>query len=683
MASILDTGNLVLVNRTNDVVWQSFDSPKDTLLPNQSYIANSSVTMKAWRAYGDWRDSIYSLNWSTLSTLSAYWLSNYSLTTPLNFSYWSFPTPSSSAFLTVQGEFLSTSEDFKNKTVIGASQSGVGVPNRLLRVTLDIDGNLRMYSWSNGSSNWEVEWEAIDDVCTIFGYCGPFAICSIGECTCPEGFQFVNATDPKQGCVRTKLESTLCGINTMISLECTDYLYSGDSTLYENILVEDCTQNCLSDCDCQAASVFLSDTGIAGECWLRRNILLNGQYIINRTTYLRTVIPSHRPASRLSESSILKLVASTLGATTAVLGILSCTFCGFFLYRKIKNSRYLKLQKKWVPGKDAVTIKFTFEEIQFITNNFSMEIGRGGFGTVFKGQMGYHKNHTDVAVKRLDKLANSREQEFVNEVDIIGQIHHVHLVHLLGYCAEAEHRILVYEYVSEGSLDRVLFQGDIPTFPVLEWRSRFKIAIQTARALAYLHDDCSQRIIHCDVKPENILLDSAYCAKVADFGISRIMNREQTQTITMQVRGTRGYLAPEWTNHQIPITAKTDVFSYGMLLLELISGRQNLKTSSTDVDAKDLYFPIWAYPYIDTTAFMDVLDPLLTRLANPVEVQRALLVAFWCINDKPHLRPSMVQIIQMLKGHVPIEVPVPRPDFFDHLLMDGDEIRPIDFGISS
>ena len=137
----------------------------------------------------------------------------------------------------------------------------------------------------------------------------------------------------------------------------------------------------------------------------------------------------------------------------------------------------------------------------------------------------------------------------------------------------------------------------------------FKIAIQTAEARAHLHDDCNQRIIHCDVKPENILLDSAQCAKVAHFGIARIMNREQTQTITMQVCGTRGYRAPEWTNHRIPITTKTDMFSYGMLLLELISGGQNLKTSSTDVDAKDLYFPIWAYPYIDTIGFMDDLDP--------------------------------------------------------------------------
>ena len=215
--------------------------------------------------------------------------------------------------------------------------------------------------------------------------------------------------------------------------------------------------------------------------------------------------------------------------------------------------------------------------------------------------------------------------------------------------------------------------------PVLEWRPRFAIAIHTARGLAYLHEDCNQQIIHCDVKPENILLDSMLAAKVADFGISRIMKRDQTCTVTMHVRGTRGYLAPEyWASDCVSITNKVDVFSYGMVLLEIISGRRNLMMTRFDgshdrATNSILYFPTWAFPKIETEAFMEVVDPALAGIVNPEEVRRALQVAFWCINGKPHARPSMNEVVQMLQGQVPIDFPVPRPDYFDILEFDIDE----------
>jgi serine/threonine protein kinase len=260
------------------------------------------------------------------------------------------------------------------------------------------------------------------------------------------------------------------------------------------------------------------------------------------------------------------------------------------------------------------------------------------------------------------------EKEFSNEVDSIGQIHHVHLVSLLGYCAEANHRLLVYEYVKTGSLDRALFQSEKRGTLVLEWRPRFSIAVQTARGLAYLQDDCNQQIIHCDVKPENILLDHLFNVKVADFGISRIMKRGQTRIVTMQISGTRGYLAPEWMSDQLMISNKVDVFSYGMVLLEIISGRRNLLMGK--VGSPDMYFPSWAFPKIETEEFMDVVDPALTGIVDPDEVWRALQVAFWCINGSPHMRPAMSEVVQMLQGRAPIDLPVPKPDFFRDFTVD-------------
>lgn len=272
-----------------------------------------------------------------------------------------------------------------------------------------------------------------------------------------------------------------------------------------------------------------------------------------------------------------------------------------------------------------------------MTENFARKIGEGGYGTVFQGHVG----ETAVAVKRLNKqLSTDVEKEFLQEVESIGMIHHVHLVSLLGYCAEGSHQLLVYEFVEKGTLDRALFRGDNLQLPVLDWRTRFAVAIQTARGLAYLHDDCEQKIIHCDIKPENILLDSSQCAKVADFGLLRIMKGDQTRTLTMNIRGTYGHIAPEYmcpAADGMAITTKVDVCSYGMVLLEIISGRRNLIKSK--FDAPDWYFPRWAFAKIETDVVVDVLDKSLTGIVDVEELRRAVQVAFWCINDRPHLRP--------------------------------------------
>lgn len=303
---------------------------------------------------------------------------------------------------------------------------------------------------------------------------------------------------------------------------------------------------------------------------------------------------------------------------------------------------------------------------------------------MFKGQIGRDPTNVTVAVKRLNKRLSSHvEKEFLNEVETLGLIHHVHLVSLLGYCTDAHHRVLVYENVSRGSLDRILFRDEKNSrVPALEWNSRFDIAVQTARGLAYLHEDCQKWIIHCDVKPENILLDTSYYVKVADFGLSRIRSRDQmTQTCskTMNIRGTLGYLAPEyWMSDQVSISNKVDVFSYGMVLLEIISGRRNVLRASPNFDIMDShmdapFFPMWAFPKLETEAFMNVVDPAITVGVDSEELRRALCVAFWCIAEKPQQRPSMSEVVQMLQGHMAIELPVPRPPYFDILEFGDDE----------
>ncbi|EFJ33368.1 hypothetical protein SELMODRAFT_27643, partial [Selaginella moellendorffii] len=178
------------------------------------------------------------------------------------------------------------------------------------------------------------------------------------------------------------------------------------------------------------------------------------------------------------------------------------------------------------------------------------------FGTVYKGRL---LNGTLVAVKEL-QMAMQADKQFQTEVETLGKIHHINLVRLLGYCYEDNRKLLVYEYMPNGSLEKLLFLDDAKHF--CSWASRFSIALGIARGITYLHDECQECILHCDIKPQNILLDESFCPKVADFGLAKLMKRERALSVTT-VRGTRGYLAPEWISN-LPITTKVDVYSFGM-----------------------------------------------------------------------------------------------------------------------
>ena len=191
---------------------------------------------------------------------------------------------------------------------------------------------------------------------------------------------------------------------------------------------------------------------------------------------------------------------------------------------------------------------------------------------------------------------------------------------------------------------------------LLDWKTRFSIAVGTARGIVYLHEKCRDCIIHCDIKPENILLDSNFCPKVADFGLAKLLGREYSKVLTT-VRGTRGYLAPEWLSG-VPITVKADVYSFGMTLLEIIAGRRNIDQVS---ESGELYFPAWAVAQISSGNAMDVLDKKLLNDADLEQVKRATIVAGWCIQDEEDARPSMSKVLQILEGvvNVPPLPPVP------------------------
>ncbi|KAF3320648.1 putative D-mannose binding lectin receptor-like protein kinase family protein [Carex littledalei] len=256
--------------------------------------------------------------------------------------------------------------------------------------------------------------------------------------------------------------------------------------------------------------------------------------------------------------------------------------------------------------------------------NFQTKIGSGGFGSVYKGQL---PDNSEVAVKMIEGAGVHGRKEFCTEIAVIGNIHHVNLVRLRGYCAQGPHRLLVYEYMNLGSLDRSLFR---PTGKTLDWSERMNIAIGAARGIAYLHSGCQPKILHCDIKPENILLNDEGQVKIADFGLAKLLTPEQTGLFTT-MRGTRGYLAPEWLANTL-ISDRTDVYSFGMVLLELVRGRKNRSEHMNDGESKCSvttsgsytgykYFPLVALQMHEKRCYEDLADPRLEGKLDASEIE--------------------------------------------------------------
>ncbi|KAG0461253.1 hypothetical protein HPP92_021550 [Vanilla planifolia] len=275
----------------------------------------------------------------------------------------------------------------------------------------------------------------------------------------------------------------------------------------------------------------------------------------------------------------------------------------------------------------------------------------GGFGSVYKGTL---REGTLVAVKKLDKLLPHGEKEFITEVTTIGAMHHMNLVTLCGFCSERSHRLLVYEYMSNGSLDKWIFPSHDRQTRLLNWNTRYEIAVSIARGIAYFHEQCRNRIIHCDIKPENILLGEDFCPKRAlscgDHGEG----------------GTRGYLAPEWISNR-PITVKADVYSYGMLLLEIAGGRRNLDMSR---DAEEFFYPGFAFNELKKGTPARAADKRLKGGVQEEELSRALRAAFWCIQEEANTRPSMGEVVRMLEGSAEIPEP-PMPQAVQEMEEEG------------
>ena len=299
--------------------------------------------------------------------------------------------------------------------------------------------------------------------------------------------------------------------------------------------------------------------------------------------------------------------------------------------------------------------RYSYSDVKKITNSFRNKLGQGGFGSVYKGRL--HDERV-VAVKVLSESKGDGD-DFINEVASISRTSHVNVVRLLGFCLDGSKKALIYEFMPNGSLEKFIYEKNpLEDDGQLECKMLYDIAVGVAHGLEYLHRGCNTRILHFDIKPHNILLDDDFCPKISDFGLAKICLRKESIVSIFGARGTPGYIAPElFSRHFGGVSHKSDVYSYGMMVLEMVGRRKNIKVEADC--SSELYFPHWIYKRLELNQ-----DLGLKCIKNEVDeemVRKMTVVSLWCIQTDPSHRPAMNTVVEMLEGRLQVlEIP-PKP----------------------
>ncbi|KAG2533974.1 G-type lectin S-receptor-like serine/threonine-protein kinase At1g34300 [Panicum virgatum] len=657
-AAVQESGSLVLKNSTT-TLWQSFDHPTDTVVMSQNFTSGMNLTSGRYVFAVDKSSGNLTLRWTSGANTVTYFNKGY------NTSFTGNRTLSSPTLTMQTNGIVSLTDGQLASPVVVAYSSNYGESGDMMRfVRLDADGNFRAYSAGRGSNTATEQWSAVADQCQVFGYCGNMGVCSYNGtspmCGCPSrNFQFSNPSNPRDGCTRTVDLQNCPGNSTMLQLDNTQFLTYPPEITTEQFFVgiTACRLNCLSGGSC-VASTALSDG--SGLCFLKVSNFVSAYQsaALPSTSFVKVCfpgVPNPPPDASASSSRRGSGVRGWVVAVVvlgAVSGLVLCEWAlWWFFCRHSPKYGPASAQYALLEYASGAPVQFSYRELQRSTKGFKEKLGAGGFGAVYRGVLA---NRTVVAVKQLEGIEQG-EKQFRMEVATISSTHHLNLVRLIGFCSEGRHRLLVYEFMKNGSLDAFLF-GDAPGGK-MPWPTRFAVAVGTARGITYLHEECRDCIVHCDIKPENILLDEHFNTKVSDFGLAKLVNPKDHRHRTLtSVRGTRGYLAPEWLAN-LPITAKSDVYSYGMVLLEIVSGHRNFDISEETGRKK---FSVWAYEEYERGNIFGIIDKKLPgEDVDMVQVERALQVSFWCIQEQPAQRPSMGKVVQMLEGIMDLERPPP------------------------
>ncbi|KAF7038128.1 hypothetical protein CFC21_048345 [Triticum aestivum] len=683
-AQLLDDGNFVLSSdgsgSSQSVAWQSFDYPTDTMLPGMKLgvdLRNGIArNITSCRSPTDPSPGAYTFK------LVMGGLPEFFLFRGPERIYASGPWNG----VVLTGVQNLNAEGYTFMVVSNADETYyayyVSDPSALSRLILDgATGQLQSYVWGNGA--WSSYWYHPSDPCDSYYKCGAFGfgVCEVGQppkCSCLPGFRPRSPEQWEQrgwsgGCTRSANLSCGAGdgfwpVNRMKLPEATEATVRPDMTLAE------CRQLCLGNCSCRAYAAANISGGVSHGCVIWGVDLLDmRQYpVVVQDVYIRLArseidaLNAEANRQRPNRSVVIPVVTTIFGVLLVV-----AVACCYFLRTKAvtkrqagmpprtrgdvfplgsrKNSALRTKQDRQInesrmsSEKDLELPLFDLEVILAATDNFSADskIGQGGFGPVYMAKL---EDGQEVAVKRLSKKSVQGVVEFKNEVKLIAKLQHRNLVRLLGCCIDDQERMLVYEFMHNNSLDTFIF--DEGKRKLLGWKNRFEIILGIARGLLYLHEDSRVRIIHRDLKASNVLLDKNMIPKISDFGIARMFGGDQTTAYTTKVIGTYGYMSPEYAMDGV-FSMKSDIYSFGVLVLEIITGKKNRGFYD---DEHDLSLLGYSWKLWKEGRSADLLDEAMGGSIDYNVVLRCIQVALLCVEVHPKNRPLMSLVVMMLSS---------------------------------
>ncbi|PIN04199.1 Serine/threonine protein kinase [Handroanthus impetiginosus] len=660
---LLDNGNLVIVDKNREsssegsFIWQSFDYPTDTQLPGMKMVYDVDFDqhkyITSWKNSNDPSpgDFIMRIENEGLPEVVVWrkkmkWFR----TGKWNGLYFSggprLPNP------IFKPEFV-----FKQEKLISSSE--IFDSSNLARFTLEASGTLQRYIMNARRNKWNPVYGNPLDPCDEYGQCGPNGMCKIDKtvrCECFKGFapkfqEDWDRHDWSGGCARIKPLNCENG-DGFLEVGGVKHPDMLQYWLNKSMSLKECQDECLRNCSCVAyANPYITNGGSGCLMWFGE--------LVDTREYPRAD-SMHNMYIRLPESELNSSIDLEEKGKKKPIELIVISIAFGVLVSGLINGSILLMTKRKRRGRNNKDIElplFKLATIVAATNNFSNEnfIGEGGFGPVHKGRL---LAEGEIAVKRLSRTSVQGLEEFKNEIILIAKLQHRNLVRLLGCCIEGEERMLIYEYMHNKSLDYFVFDQNRRT--ILAWPMRLDIIMGIARGLLYLHHDSRLKIIHRDLKTSNILLDGNLNPKISDFGLARIFEENQCIARTKRVVGTYGYMSPEYSIDG-KFSMKSDIFSMGVVILEIVSGKKN-----RGFNHHDHYHGLLGHAWLlwKENRFLELMDECLNDTFVESQVKRCVQVGLLCVQKFAEDRPIMSSVLFMLGTDGAI-LPEPKePGFF-------------------
>ncbi|XP_015583928.2 G-type lectin S-receptor-like serine/threonine-protein kinase At4g27290 [Ricinus communis] len=664
---LLDSGNLIVKdgngNNPDNIVWQSFDFPYNTLLPSMKLGWNLDKGLNryltSWKSIDDPAQG----NFSCLIDLRGFpqLFMKKGDAVQVRSGPWNGLQFTGSPQLNPNTVFNFSFVSNKHEIYYSYELKNTSVVSRLI---VSEKGALERHNWIDRTQSWTLFFSVPTDQCDTYLLCGAYASCNINSypvCSCLEGFvpkspTDWSASDWSDGCVRrTELSChTGDGFRKLKGMKLPD---TSSSWVDMSMDLKECEGMCLRNCSCLA----YANSDIRGSgCLLWFDHLIDMRKFTEGGQDLYIRIAASELAKGKSHGKRVAIIVSCL-----IIGM-GMTALGSLLYtRKRKRNilgqglakeTYIENYGDNGAKEDTELIAFDLITIRNATSNFSNynKLGEGGFGPVYKGTL---LDGQEIAVKRLSETSGQGGKEFKNEVILIARLQHRNLVKLLGCCIHGDEKMLIYEYMPNKSLDSFIFDKKRST--LLDWHMCFRIIGGIARGLLYLHQDSRLRIIHRDLKASNILLDCDMNPKISDFGLARTFGKDQNAANTKRVVGTYGYMSPEYAVDGL-FSVKSDVFSFGVLVLEIVSGKRNRGFSHLD-HSLNLLGHAWRL-WMEERA-LELFDKFSQDEYSVSQVLRCIQVGLLCVQRLPHDRPDMSAVVVMLGSESSLPQPK-QPGFY-------------------